>query len=241
MTIETNANRAYQHLRAKLLAGDFEPGERLLYGPIGKEIGVSATPVREAAGLLAQEGLVDLIPNMGAIVRTLNRTDLIDIYEVREVIEPCTAAFAAERASAEHVSQIARQLDQMHDLTTKHKESKQPFAGKRITKLFDTADYLFHMLIIEATGNQALVRTASQSHVLTRVFGIRRHRHDVEAMQRTCREHERILIAIRSRNADEARAASAEHIQHGLAVSLLALDAHSAADLAGQTSLQRAP
>ena len=89
------------------------------------------------------------------------------------------------------------------------------------------------MLIIEATGNQALVRTASQSHVLTRVFGIRRHRHDVEAMQRTCREHERILAAIRSGDADEARAASAEHIQHGLAVSLLALDEDNAAELAG--------
>ena len=205
----------------------------MLYGPIGKEIGISATPVREAAGLLAQEGLVDLVPNMGAIVRTLDRTDLIEIYEVREVIEPSTAALAAQRASAEQVSLIADQLDQMRELTTKHIESKQPFAGKRITKLFDTADYLFHMLIIEATGNKALVRTASQSHVLTRVFGIRRHRHDVEAMQRTCREHERILNAIRGCNVDEARAASAEHIQHGLAVSLLALDADHAADLAG--------
>jgi len=94
MTIETNAIRAYQHLCNKLLVGDFEPGARLLYGPIGKEIGISATPVREAAGLLAQEGLVDLVPNMGAIVRTLNRTDLIDISEVREVIEPSTAALA---------------------------------------------------------------------------------------------------------------------------------------------------
>lgn len=234
MTIETNANRAYQHLRGKLLAGDFEPGARLLYGPIGKEIGISATPVREAAGLLAQEGLVDLVPNMGAIVRTLNRTDLIEIYEVREVIEPATAALAAQRASPEQVSLVTFQLGQMQELTTKHIESKQLFAGKRITRLFDTADYLFHMLIIEATGNQALVRTASQSHVLTRVFGIRRHRHDVEAMQRTCREHERILVAIRSGNADEARAASAEHIQHGLAVSLLALDADNAADLAGE-------
>ena len=233
MTIETNANRAYLHLRGKLLAGDFEPGERLLYGPIGKEIGISATPVREAAGLLAQEGLVDLVPNMGAIVRTLDRTELIDIYEVREVIEPSTAALAAQRASVEQVSLIADQLAQMRELTTKHKESKQTFAGKRLTKLFDTADYRFHMLIIEASGNQALVRTASQSHVLTRVFGIRRHRHDVEAMQRTCREHERILTAIRSGNANEARAASAEHIQHGLAASLLALDEDIAAERAG--------
>ncbi len=223
MTIETNANRAYLHLRSKLLAGDFEPGSRLLYGPIGKEIGVSATPVREAAGLLAQEGLVDLVPNMGAIVRTLDRTDLIEIYEVREVIEPSTAALAAKRATPPQISQIATQLSRMRELTAKHAESQQPFAGKRITGQFDKADYQFHMLIIEATGNQALVRTASQSHVLTRVFGIRRHRHDVEAMQRTCREHEKIFSAIRSGDSEAAREASIEHIRHGLAVSLIAI------------------
>ena len=112
----------------------------------------------------------------------------------------------------------------MHDLSAKHKDSKQAFAGKRITSQFDKADYQFHMLIIEATGNQALIRTASQSHVLTRVFGIRRHRHDVEAMQRTCHEHEKILAAIRSRDAEAARVASIEHIRHGLEVSLLVID-----------------
>jgi DNA-binding GntR family transcriptional regulator len=233
MTIETNANRAYQHLRGKLLAGDFQPGARLLYGPIGKEIGVSATPVREAAGLLAQEGLVDLVPNLGAIVRRLSRTDLIEIYEVREVIEPSTAALAAQRATPKQVSQIAQQLQRMQELTSKHKEKNEQYAGKRLTKLFDMADYQFHMLIIEATGNQALVRTASQSHVLTRVFGIRRHRYDHESMERTCREHERILDAIRCGNASLARESSTLHIQHGLAVSLLALDEEATQELAG--------
>ncbi len=233
MALETHANRAYQHLRGKLLAGDFEPGARLLYGPIGKEIGVSATPIREAAGLLAQEGLVDLVPNMGAIVRTLDRKDLIEIYEVREVIEPSTAALAAQRITSEQLAGVSDQLEQMRSLTAKHKESQQQFAGKRIAKLFDSADYLFHMLIIEATGNQALVRTASQSHVLTRVFGIRRHRHDVEAMQRTCREHESIFKGLRNGEPEEARAASIQHIQHGLAVSLLALDEYVQSQVTG--------
>ncbi len=233
MSIETHANRAYQHLKSKLLAGDFEPGARLLYGPIGKEIGISATPVREAAGLLAQEGLVDLVPNMGAIVRTLDRNDLIEIYEVREVIEPATAALAAQRATPAQISLVAEQLSQMRELTSKHQDSNERFAGKRMTRQFDKADYLFHMLIIEGTGNRALLRTASQSHVLTRVFGIRRHRHDLEAMQRTCREHDKILAAIRSGNADAARAAAAEHIQHGLAVSLLAIDEYNQSEVAG--------
>ncbi len=227
MAIETNASRAYQHLRNKLIAGDFEPGARLLYGPIGKEIGVSATPVREAAGQLAQEGLVDLVPNYGAIVRSFDRTDLIEIYEVREVIEPATAAFAAQRATVAQVAEIDSMLADMRALTGQQRKSKQQFAGKRIMRLFDKADYQFHMLIIEATGNQALVRTASQSHVLTRVFGIRRHVYTAEGMEQTCDQHERILAAIRSGNAETASAAAATHIQHGLADSLRAIDEHT--------------
>ncbi|MCO8122025.1 GntR family transcriptional regulator [Stieleria sp. TO1_6] len=233
MTIETNASRAYQHLRNKLIAGDFEPGSRLLYGPIGKEIGVSATPVREAAGQLAKEGLVDLVPNMGAIVRSLDRNDLIEIYELREIIEPATASLAAQRASPDQVAQIESELETMRELTAEQRKSKQQVAGKRIMSLFDKADYQFHMLVIEATGNQALVRTASQSHVLTRVFGIRRHVYTAKGMQRTCDEHKRIIDAIRNGNADSARAAAAAHIQHGLIDSLAAIDAHTESENVG--------
>ncbi|GAA5508960.1 GntR family transcriptional regulator [Novipirellula caenicola] len=224
MSTETNASRAYQHLRNKLISGEFEPGARLLYGPIGKEIGVSATPVREAAGQLANEGLVDLVPNMGAIVRSLDRSALIDIYEVREVIEPYTAARAAERATPEQIAKIQAELKRMEELTAKQEKSSAQYAGKRIKGQFDKADYQFHMLIIEATGNQALVHTASQSQVLTRVFAIRRHRHDVVAMKRTCKDHQKIFRAIKKHDAEAAREAAAAHIRNGLKVSLIEID-----------------
>src|SRR5690606_21017471 len=101
---EIHSVRAYQYLRSRLIAGDFEPGTRLLYGPIGKEIGVSATPVREAAGRLANEGLVELVPQIGAVVRTMGRDELIEVYEVREIIEPGAAAIAARKANADQIA-----------------------------------------------------------------------------------------------------------------------------------------
>ena len=61
--------KIYNHLRTKLLAGELPPGARLDYKKISTEMGVSTTPVREAMGKLASEGLVDLIPRAGAIVR----------------------------------------------------------------------------------------------------------------------------------------------------------------------------
>jgi len=223
--METHASRAYQHLRKKLLSGELKPGTRLLYGPIGKEIGVSATPVREAAGHLANEGLLELVPQRGAVVRTLGRENLIEIYEVREVIEPRTAALAAERATAAQLAQIEAELLRMRELALELKSSSDVFADKRLAALFDRSDCAFHLHIIEATGNQALVRTATQSHMLTRVFGTHRHRYDAQAMQITCADHQKIFDAIKRRDSEAASQAAVEHIRRGLTISLRALDA----------------
>lgn len=220
----THATRAYAHLRGKLIAGEFKPGTRLLYGPIGKEIGVSATPVREAAGQLAQEGLVKLVPNLGAVVNTPNREDLIEVYEVRKIIEPPTAALAAQRASTAEIDSIESQLIRMKEITTEHIGQNREYANEELSRLFDRADCQFHLLINEASHNAALVRTASQSHVLTRVFGIRRHHYTAAGMRRTCQEHQNIVAAIRCRDSDAAAAACAEHISNGLSESLATVD-----------------
>ena len=220
MRSDTNASRAYQHLRDQLVAGKFAPGTRLLYGPIGREIGVSATPVREAAGRLANEGLVDLVPNLGAIVRTLGKKDLTEIYEVRELLEPYAAGLTASRANDDQIEQIAFELSRMRKIADELSGSQQKFADDDMMAQFDNADYLFHVKINEATGNSALIRTASQSHVLTHVFGIRPHRHDSDTMQETCDDHERIINAIRERNPEAAKQAAADHIRRGLQSSL---------------------
>ena len=225
MATETHASRAYRHLRDKLISGDFEPGARLLYGPIGKEIGVSATPVREAAGQLANEGLVELVPQLGAVVRRIDRAELIEIYEVRLAIEPFAARLAAERASDKQIAQFENQLARMRELSVQQEKAKTEFAGKRITRQFDEADCSFHLGVIAATGNHAMIRTAGQSHVLTRIFGIRRHRYDAKSMRATCKDHQAIIKAIGSRDPDRAYKAAAEHIKNGLAPSLHAIDA----------------
>ncbi|WP_231604793.1 GntR family transcriptional regulator [Crateriforma conspicua] len=221
---KTHASRAYQHLRSKLISGEFEPGTRLLYGPIGKEIGISATPVREAAGQLANEGLLELIPKIGAVVCQINRQELVDIYEVRLAIEPYAARLAAQRASPQQVRRLEGHVTRMRELTDQLLGSSKEFAGKRIVGQFEKSDYAFHMEVIAASGNQAMVRTAGQSHALTRVFGVRRHRYDATSMRATCEDHEAILDAIRASSAINASTAATTHIENGLARSLAALD-----------------
>ncbi|TWU11009.1 HTH-type transcriptional repressor CsiR [Allorhodopirellula heiligendammensis] len=213
---EIHSIRAYQYLRNRLISGDFEPGTRLLYGPIGKELGVSATPVREAAGRLANEGLVDLVPQIGAVVRTIGRAELIEIYEVREIIEPGAAAIAARKATADQIASIEAELTKMYAAAADQERSGTDVAGREIKREFDRADLSFHMRSLEATGNRAIVQTATHSHALIRVFGIRKNIHDADSMKLTCAQHQAILDAIASHDADAAAAAALEHIQYGL-------------------------
>ncbi|MEM9588761.1 MAG: GntR family transcriptional regulator [Planctomycetota bacterium] len=220
MGAETSANRAYRHLRAKLMSGEFTPGSRLRYGPIGKEIGVSATPVREAAGQLANEGFLELVPQLGAVVRRIDAKELTEIYEVRLAIEPFAASLAAQRCTADQSNRIEAQLNRMRDLVARQRLAKSEYAGKRLMNQFDKADLAFHMEVIEASNNRSMVRTAGQSHVLTRVFGIRRHRYNSATMENTCREHDAILVAIQSSDSQAASQAAASHIKHGLNLSL---------------------
>ncbi|TWU16274.1 GntR family transcriptional regulator [Allorhodopirellula heiligendammensis] len=225
MNHETHASRAYQHLRNKLISGAFEPGTRLLYGPIGKEIGVSATPVREAAGQLANEGLVELVPQLGAIVRRIDRDELREIYEVREIIEPSAAALAAQRATPEQLASIESELNRMLELAAEQRESDSQYADKVLTGQFDKADYTFHIRVFESTGNRSLIRTASQSHVLTRVFGVCRYLYDADSMAITCTDHQQIFDAISSKDASGAKQAAVDHIRKGQRISLERLDA----------------
>ncbi|MCF7849436.1 MAG: GntR family transcriptional regulator, partial [Kiritimatiellales bacterium] len=127
---KTHAKRAYDHLRTKLLSGEFSPGSRILYGPLGKELGISATPVREAIGQLANEGFVELVPQLGAVVRRVSRDELVELYEMREALEPYAAARAAERINAGRLDELGQQLDCMDSLAATAGKSN----GKSIAK-----------------------------------------------------------------------------------------------------------
>lgn len=217
---ETNSRRAYDHLRNKLIAGEFLPGSRIPYGPIGKELGISATPVREAIGQLANEGFVELVPQLGAVVRKVGSGELTEIYELREALESYAAATAAERIEANRLKELSDQLDVMIGLTAKVRASKSGVASKRVVQQFEKADLSFHMLIIEATGNQLMVRTVGNKQLLTGIFSVERHAYNGAIMSETCSDHATILKALKAGNPGAARDAMAAHIRNGLDRSL---------------------
>jgi DNA-binding GntR family transcriptional regulator len=97
-------------IRGRILAGDFEPGERLAEERLSVDLGVSRVPVREALRHLAAEGLVTLRPRRGAIVVSHTPEEIADLVEVRATLEGLNARLAARRRDPRHAAALERIL-----------------------------------------------------------------------------------------------------------------------------------
>src|ERR1700726_4819543 len=93
----TRSESVVEALRAAILAGQFDPGERLHEVKLTALLGVSRTPVRAALQKLASEGLLDYTPNRGYTLREFSIDEVISAYEVRAVLEGLAARLSAER------------------------------------------------------------------------------------------------------------------------------------------------
>jgi DNA-binding GntR family transcriptional regulator len=98
---ETNADRAYESIRERLVLLDIRPGEPINDDHLATELGLGRTPVREALKRLERERLLIAYPRRGTFATAVDMTDLADISEIRRQLEPTAAARAARTASPE--------------------------------------------------------------------------------------------------------------------------------------------
>lgn len=216
--------KIYNHLRTKLLAGELPPGARLDYKKISTEMGVSTTPVREAMGKLASEGLVDLVPRAGAIVRKLGAQEAVQLYGVREAIETYAAVKAAEKISDARLKHLQDLLNKMRSLITKSfTATSKIMTGENLSE-FLQSDLAFHMTIIEAAGNPRLSKLAGDSHIHSRIFGVERFGHNQELMEEADQIHRLIFGALQDHDAPRASKLVSQHIQRSLELTISHID-----------------
>jgi DNA-binding GntR family transcriptional regulator len=103
----THTARVAAELRHAILEGVLRPGERLRAEALAERFGSSRTPIREAFHRLEAEGLVEVQPRRGAVVRAFSAADLLDLYEVRAVLEPYAAARAATHIGRPALDRLA--------------------------------------------------------------------------------------------------------------------------------------
>lgn len=145
ITRRTLHDEVLERLRDMIIEGRLEPGQRINEGPVGAQLGVSRTPLREAIKTLASEGLVEILPAKGAIVRKFTERDLAQILQVLKTLEQLGGRMACEQASDETIAAI-------HGL------------HKRMLELYETRERLeyfklnqaIHSAIVAASGNAVL-------------------------------------------------------------------------------------
>lgn len=209
---------AYEFLRQKLLNRELQPGARVRYGPLGVEIGMSATPVREAIGRLASEGLVDLVPQSGAIVKRPTRNDAIEVFEMREAIEPFAAAKASQLIGVLQLKTLQATIQTMQSIQDKVASRKS--VGKRHASQFDKADLDFHLTILRSTDNRRMQKAVSDYHVLTEIIGADRHAYGADILEMTIEDHLAILQGLKQRDADSTQNAMLTHIRNSRQLTL---------------------
>jgi hypothetical protein len=192
----------FNRIRDDILSENYTPGEELKEATLGKQLGVSRTPVREALRQLDLEGLVEIAPNRGAKVIGISRKDVEDIYHMRARLEGLAARKAAEQIKEEELAEL-EEVILLSEFHVKKPESKQ------MVRL----DGRFHEIMYRASGSRML------EHVLTDflhyVKMARSHSVKTEhRAQESVKEHKRILEAIRQRDGDLAEQLANEHIQH---------------------------
>lgn len=206
---ETGVDR----LRDMIVHGDLAPGARLNERALCARLGMSRTPLREALKVLSTEGLVELQPNRGAVVATLTRPMVREIFEVMGALEALAGDLACRNATP-------AQLDEIRAL---HYQMLAHHARRELAPYF-RCNQQIHLAIAEASGNATLAATYRALNARVRraryVANLSRPRWD-----RAVAEHEAILAALAGRDAAQLPGLLRSHLGSKLAAALAALEA----------------
>src|SRR6201996_1245183 len=104
--------RELLRLRELILSGEFEPGERMSELPLVERLGVSRTPLRLALASLEHEGLLQVLPTGGYVVREFSQTDIRQAIELRGVLEGTACRFAAEHGATRRDLRALRAINE---------------------------------------------------------------------------------------------------------------------------------
>lgn len=216
-----SGEKAYEVIRRQLVEFKLKPQQRINEMALAKTLGISRTPIREALNRLASEGFVALTPNRGFFFKALDTEALLDLYELRAIIECGAFELMCKRASD---AELARLRDYWDGV-------KVNYTARDPDEILGL-DEGFHLLIAELSGNPEIGNQLSA--INARIRFIRRiqiqHKSHDEGFVSV---HQKIVDAGLERDVVRGTALLREHIemtvsaaQHALKDALLAAYMH---------------
>jgi DNA-binding GntR family transcriptional regulator len=225
------ARSAYEAIRQEIVEGRYRPGQRLVEQRLAETHGLSRTPVREALKWLDAEGLIQIEPNRGAIVRRITLQDVQDLYELRAELEGYAARRAATRIDPAGLAEIDASIAAFDDAITA--AAADDIEGVRAV---NAANGRIHGAIVEAAQHDRLAQLLRRTVDVPLVFQAFR-RFDRSELERSNQFHRLLRGALASHDATRAAALMVEHIAQGRDVLLERMtDADDVAIALGWTS-----
>lgn len=202
---------ATERIRDEIMTGRIKPGERIRLITLEELLGISHIPIREALRRLEGEGLVENIPQRGAIATPLSLDEFGEIYDLRKLIEPTIAARALP-IGRERLADIVAVLDEMHAITDEWHSAQFPVLHQQ-----------FHWLILEGGANRTIEQVlrqlwqTSQRYIVFAMTTVERGPSTVVT------QHRRLLSAVRRADGERLARELRAHLEHTESVTREAL------------------
>ena len=182
---------AYDYLMEKINMGEYNQGDRLVISQISKQLSISDIPVREALRRMESDGYVKIMANQGAVVIGLSKTSLINIYQIRGILEGYASRLAVDCLNPKQIKQLYLNIEKSHEAYEKKNYKK-----------FAQLNYDFHMSMYESIANHELYNTIfelwNKWSITKKVFSVAPQR-----IPASMEEHKKILKLIVAKKHEE--------------------------------------
>jgi DNA-binding GntR family transcriptional regulator len=191
-----------QRLRQMLVEGRIAPGAKLNERELSERLNVSRTPLREAIKMLAAEGLVELLPNRGAVAVSLNEADILNTFEVMGGLEAQAGELAAERITGQELAEIQAMHFEMMAAYT-----------RRDLSAYYTLNARIHSAISAAAKNPVLTQVYQQVNARLQALRFRSNQ-DGEKWKNAMKEHDKMIEALAAHDGAAMREVLLSHLRN---------------------------
>jgi DNA-binding GntR family transcriptional regulator len=197
---------ALDTLKRAILSGALPGGTRLIQADLANQLNISTTPVREALRDLVAVGLIRFDAHRGAVVKEMDVSELLEIYELRRLLEPFSIRKVAEKITTEEI-EAAEVVQQSME------KAEDPSSWVEL-------NWEFHSLLESAAHTHRLQEMVKATQNLAAIYVAHSLNLNPERMAEGNRQHRALLAALRHHNADKAAKVLTEHLDGTLAAIL---------------------
>lgn len=190
---------AYERLLEEIASGKLAPGTRLREVELAGRLGISRTPVRDAIRQLEADGLVVHTPRVGATIRSLDYAEVMELYEMRAVLEGTAARLAARAASD---VEIAEMESLNAELGAAEGDARRSFALNK----------QFHRTLLDAARNRYLAKSVNSLEKTLLILGPSTLS-ESDRVRAAVAEHAAVLEALRAHDGARAEQLMRQHIE----------------------------